>query len=403
MSEAPYHWIKQVEEAVQLTQNIPLWGSPPPFPWEEFSKKLGDTWRIPKFAIKEHRTKWRAKEELLEGIGSHPQISSFSLMPLKGSAHLVMSGDDVGRLAKAALSEQGTMKAFTDKRLQEGFYNFLILEGLNLVNELHSFGDLSASLASGGELPGGALCIDIQAEAQGQPFWARVVCSDELCQSFQSHFVQKPSTFSLELSKALELPLRFEIGSTALSLSKWKSIKQGDILLLDRCTFDPKTKKGSAEIVFGRTPFFRARLKDSGIKILDYAFYFEEETQTMQGPDDEFPKESPEEENDLPPEEEFGEDPQEETPMWEAETPSQASDLEKKISTNEIPLTVTVEVARINMTVEKLLDLQPGNELQLPVHPDQGVQLLINGRRVAKGELIKIGEALGVRILQIGD
>lgn len=94
---------------------------------------------------------------------------------------------------------------------------------------------------------------------------------------------------------------------------------------------------------------------------------------------------------------------EEEESLWEPPASPKKSAIQEKISLSDIPLTVTVEVARLHMTMQKLLDIRPGNELELPIHPEQGVQLLINGKPVARGELLKIGESLGVRILQIGE
>lgn len=74
----------------------------------------------------------------------------------------------------------------------------------------------------------------------------------------------------------------------------------------------------------------------------------------------------------------------------------------KPISPSEIPVTLVVEVGQIQMTMDRLLKLEPGNMLELNMHPDKGVDLTINGRVVGKGELIKIGESIGVRVLQLG-
>ena len=53
------------------------------------------------------------------------------------------------------------------------------------------------------------------------------------------------------------------------------------------------------------------------------------------------------------------------------------------------------------MTLDKLMHLTPGNTLELPVHPDQGVNLTINGQIIGKAELLYLGEELGIRILEI--
>jgi flagellar motor switch protein FliN/FliY len=75
---------------------------------------------------------------------------------------------------------------------------------------------------------------------------------------------------------------------------------------------------------------------------------------------------------------------------------------ENMIPADQVPMTVTVEVTRLRVSLDKLLQLSPGNVLELPVKPEQGVDLTINGKKVAKAELIKMGDALGVKILQIG-
>jgi flagellar motor switch protein FliN len=68
----------------------------------------------------------------------------------------------------------------------------------------------------------------------------------------------------------------------------------------------------------------------------------------------------------------------------------------------DIPMTITVEAGRLEMSAEKLIALRPGNMLELPSRPETGVSLVVNGKRVGKGELIRIGETLGVRILAMG-
>jgi len=72
------------------------------------------------------------------------------------------------------------------------------------------------------------------------------------------------------------------------------------------------------------------------------------------------------------------------------------------ITPNEIPVNLVVEIGRIQMNVQKLLQLEPGNLLELNVHPEQGVDLVINSKKVGKGELVRVGENLGIRILEIG-
>lgn len=75
---------------------------------------------------------------------------------------------------------------------------------------------------------------------------------------------------------------------------------------------------------------------------------------------------------------------------------------EEVMAIKELPLTVVAEVARVRISLEKLMQLQPGNMLDLGTHPGQGVSLTVNGQCVGRAELIQLGDALGLRILEIG-
>ena len=71
------------------------------------------------------------------------------------------------------------------------------------------------------------------------------------------------------------------------------------------------------------------------------------------------------------------------------------------VSPKDMAVTVTVEVGRLKMSVKKLTELQQGNYLELDLPPESGVDLIVNGQCVGKGELLKMGETLGVRILDL--
>ena len=67
----------------------------------------------------------------------------------------------------------------------------------------------------------------------------------------------------------------------------------------------------------------------------------------------------------------------------------------------KIPLLVRVEIARISLTMEKLLQLSPGDFLELGVSTSDPVYLNVNGQRVGIGELLQLEDRVGVRIVSI--
>ena len=82
--------------------------------------------------------------------------------------------------------------------------------------------------------------------------------------------------------------------------------------------------------------------------------------------------------------------------------PEESKKSVSSISPCDIPVSLTIEVGRVCMTAKRLMALQSGNMLELDIIPENGVDLVINGKKVGKAELIRVGEKLGVRVLEIG-
>lgn len=67
----------------------------------------------------------------------------------------------------------------------------------------------------------------------------------------------------------------------------------------------------------------------------------------------------------------------------------------------DIPLQVTVELGRQNKTVQEILDLSPGSVVELDKLAGEPVDILINQKLIAKGEVVVIEENFGVRVTDI--
>ncbi|WP_100332011.1 flagellar motor switch phosphatase FliY [Bacillus xiapuensis] len=67
----------------------------------------------------------------------------------------------------------------------------------------------------------------------------------------------------------------------------------------------------------------------------------------------------------------------------------------------DIPLQVTVELGRTTRTVKDVLDLTSGSIIELDKLAGEPVDILVNRRLIAKGEVVVIEENFGVRITDI--
>lgn len=67
----------------------------------------------------------------------------------------------------------------------------------------------------------------------------------------------------------------------------------------------------------------------------------------------------------------------------------------------DVPLEVTVELGRSNKSIKEILDFAPGTIIELNKLAGEPVDVLVNGKFVAKGEVVVIEENFGIRIVDI--
>ncbi len=403
MNAAPLSWLKEIQNTLIDTKAIPLSGYSPHFPWDEMSHKVALLLQAQDCKIRSSKTTFMNGSEITSGLGDSPVCIAFDLTPLSSHGYWIMGKEDVANLTTLALTSSPASKGLSSSKFQEGFYYYLATQAILAIDELKPFQDLALKMAKFTSLPQEeALCIDVEIAHPKQTFWGRVVCPTSFHQEFKNHFSNKqPPELTSAIAKQIDVTLRLELGHTTLSVRQWQNINIGDFILLDRCSFDPHTHKGTATLMLDQTPLFRTRIKESNLKIVDYALYHQEQTsmdpktpEDHLHPEDQFESEylsSSEIEEDTSLEEE--------NHLWAPEN----EHVEKLVSRTEIPLTLSVEVARLQINLDKLLALSPGNILELPVKPQAGVDVVIEGKKVAKAELIKLGDMLGIKILSLGE
>ncbi len=90
-----------------------------------------------------------------------------------------------------------------------------------------------------------------------------------------------------------------------------------------------------------------------------------------------------------------------ETPLMNrkanASTPDEAPSL---LETGDLTLDVSFDIGRTTIALQDLPALQPGYVIAIPDALPDRVAVRINGKAVARGELVTVGEQLGVRLLE---
>lgn len=69
----------------------------------------------------------------------------------------------------------------------------------------------------------------------------------------------------------------------------------------------------------------------------------------------------------------------------------------------DIPMSLTVELGRTELKVRDLLALREGSVVTLDKTPGAAVDMLVNGRLIARGDVVVVDDDFGVRITEVID
>ncbi|MGR3889453.1 FliM/FliN family flagellar motor switch protein [Pseudomonas sp. 1152_12] len=75
------------------------------------------------------------------------------------------------------------------------------------------------------------------------------------------------------------------------------------------------------------------------------------------------------------------------------------TDVDAAAALDDLPLKLVCQVGSLELTLAQLRELGAGSLLQFNTPGVDSVDLMVNGRRVGQGQLVKIGDGLGVRLL----
>ncbi len=67
----------------------------------------------------------------------------------------------------------------------------------------------------------------------------------------------------------------------------------------------------------------------------------------------------------------------------------------------DVPVELSVEVGRTTMTIRETLEIAPGSIISLDRMAGEPVDLLVNGRRIARGEVVAVDEEFGLRVTEV--
>ncbi|MFA6914794.1 MAG: type III secretion system cytoplasmic ring protein SctQ [Parachlamydiales bacterium] len=460
-TNVPYSWLKSLPPSLFEVDEIPLTGKIQPFPWQRFVEAIIKQFELSKLSLHPKDWKWLDSQELFSGLGEDPHLIKIGLSGYEGKAIFAINKRDLQAAIYLFILHRPLELNAIDSSYEQAFYHLLTIAFCDQFTALDWEKGLQPYILPQSDFtPETMLSMDIDVEAADRHFIVRLFLDNTLRQNWkEKHTIPFEASQNPTLAQKLTLPVSIEAGYFNIRRSQWENLTAGDFVFLDSCTINDNLHDGSLLLRVYDIPYYKAQLSEGNITLDEQPSYNEMESTMPKNDDDDtdfdFDDESEHEETEHDDKTEhededsdfnfdddsdfdFDDDSEIETHTEHEDTdtenkaaatataaappspakaaapakPAASASAGKKSevvqssaksgSLKDIPMHVVVEVGRFQMTVEKMMELQPGNMLNLNVSPEDGVDLVVNGRRIGRGELLKFGETLGVRITEVG-
>ncbi|WLH14897.1 type III secretion system cytoplasmic ring protein SctQ [Pseudomonas hefeiensis] len=181
---------------------------------------------------------------------------------------------------------------------------------------------------------------------------------EQVVQWFDQHIAPAPHVLP-----DLRLWLAVEAGEADLSVGELRSLNPGDVVMLD------PWPTAQVRLVLNRRLSARAGQDGTTLKLLEtlMSVNFSEEFSVSEAPS-----------------------------MSET---SDGQSLDSRL--DDLPLKMICQAGSVELTLAQLRELGEGSLLSFTEQRQDSVDLMVNGRRVGLGQLVRIGPGLGVRVLSI--
>lgn len=87
--------------------------------------------------------------------------------------------------------------------------------------------------------------------------------------------------------------------------------------------------------------------------------------------------------------------------LTEDETPITGEEKRKLDAILDIPVTISMEVGRSNISIRNLLQLNQGSVVELDRVAGEALDVLVNGTLIAHGEVVVVNDKFGIRLTDV--
>jgi flagellar motor switch protein FliN len=416
MTTAERSWLPRLKRACLESTIIPMVGGLPPFPLDRLEQELRKVLHLSDLNIDvepphffEQGEAPSAKERLLRMHVAFP--------PLEGTVSLEIERTALWSMMHAALSTPvEDLVPTADDEINEGFGTFVLLAALHQLQKLSFPPGTRPEVV---EIPAKEveMLLEISLRHQGESWPLRILLSSELLASFRQQFTARPlEELNPALAALINVSVDCSVGRVRLPWKSFTSLQEGDVVILDQLDLDLNTSEGAVSLLVGGETLWACQLT-GGQLIAEQPLppHAKDPAMTLSSDDDhedlfadleqitdfdDFDSEQ-DEEPPTPVKKRSKARKEEELTEGKEDSSEPLAKVSKGGLAGKIHVEMNVSLGRISMTTQDLLEIKPGNVLNFPVQSSGLVDLLVGADRIGRGELVQLGDALGVRIVEL--
>lgn len=196
-----------------------------------------------------------------------------------------------------------------------------------------------------------------------------VICSAQDLEWLSQNVESYPTQRSRVSEENLVFKVRFEIGRSRLDMETFRQLQLNDIIFFDgtgaESEIDVAVRIGPSQIMQGK--YYNDQITLSKL--------FQRGTEMT-------------EDRDM---------------TIEADGPDQGGQTMTEDIFDSLPVMVGFDLGKQQLSLSELKMLQPGYVFELEQSPDKPVTITANGKEIGMGQLVQVGDRMGVRILEFGE
>ena len=265
--------LKNIAPYLTELDETPLFRSPS-FSLEEFSKKIKEKFQLENFSISVTDSSWQTQDEIKSSLGKNISQLCLIFTPLLGNIYFFIANEDIKTLTNAFLLKDGQEDVLNSEALENGFYRYIVLNVLNLFEKTPSFTNLNAKIVEDAEMKAlDAFVLSLNIKINDKSVNTKIAITQDFRKSWNNFFLSEPSVFAEQMKNSITLPLQIIAGHVMLSKEEIKKLKEGDFVILDRCSLDLKENIYETILALNGNPLFSAKVKKNKLQIMDTSDY----------------------------------------------------------------------------------------------------------------------------------